>query len=238
MFGVRRGVACRPLAWWSGSAAARAADPTAGDRGDAAPLPANAAGRCIPRDPAASALPASLGDSLDRRRVRLRHPVLAQRAKRRSDRVRPQRTAGRITGQPSRPSRPSGRSSGSSPVSLGCVDLAATEARPSPGPSLASCIARTRPAVPAMDQARRTRRGRDLIGGPTRRFPRRPKRCSRVSGPMGVGQGWICEPYPRSRRIDSRMMNALLAVKTSAAARTPVYFAMTGAAAKSLTASR
>ena len=31
--------------------------------------------------------------------------------------------------------------------------------------------------------------------------------------PDGCGQGWICEPYPRSRRIDSRMINALFNVR-------------------------
>jgi hypothetical protein len=47
----------------------------------------------------------------------------------------------------------------------------------------------------------------------------------------GCRHGWICESNPRSRRIDSSIGNTLLAVKTSAAARTPVYFSMTGAAA-------
>src|SRR3984893_10272603 len=45
-------------------------------------------------------------------------------------------------------------------------------------------------------------------------------------------------PTPRSSRIDSRTHNAVEAVKTSAAARTPVYFCITGAAAASATASR
>src|SRR4029077_7103671 len=44
----------------------------------------------------------------------------------------------------------------------------------------------------------------------------------------GSRHGWTCEPKPRSRRIDSRMWNAVLAVETSAAARTPRYFLMTG----------
>jgi hypothetical protein len=46
-----------------------------------------------------------------------------------------------------------------------------------------------------------------------------------------AGHGWTCEPTPRSRRIDSRTTSVVLVVNTSAAASTPVYFAMTGAAA-------
>src|SRR6185295_8329601 len=45
-----------------------------------------------------------------------------------------------------------------------------------------------------------------------------------VEGPLARrSQGWIWMPAPRSRRIDSTRASALLAVKTSAAARTPVY---------------
>ncbi len=43
------------------------------------------------------------------------------------------------------------------------------------------------------------------------------------------GCTWI--PAPSSSRIDSSTHNVVLGVNTSAAARTPVYFAMTGAAA-------
>ena len=43
---------------------------------------------------------------------------------------------------------------------------------------------------------------------------------------------------PRSRRIDCITWNAVLAVNTSAAAKTPVYFSITGTAAVSATASR
>src|SRR4029077_300871 len=50
--------------------------------------------------------------------------------------------------------------------------------------------------------------------------------------------GWTHDAKPRSRRSDSMTQNAVLAVKTSAAARTPVYFAITGAAAASVHASR
>ena len=46
-----------------------------------------------------------------------------------------------------------------------------------------------------------------------------------------AGHGWTCEPTPRSRRIDSKTTSVVLVVNTSAAASTPVYFAMTGAAA-------
>src|SRR5882672_6151626 len=46
-----------------------------------------------------------------------------------------------------------------------------------------------------------------------------------------AGHGWTCDPTPRSRRIDSRTTSVVLVVNTSAAASTPVYFAMTGAAA-------
>jgi hypothetical protein len=47
----------------------------------------------------------------------------------------------------------------------------------------------------------------------------------------GRGYAWTWESMPRSRRIDSRMTNVVLAVYTSAAARTPRYFLMTGPAA-------
>ncbi len=50
--------------------------------------------------------------------------------------------------------------------------------------------------------------------------------------------GWTYEAKPRSRRIDSMTQNVVLCVKTSAAASTPVYFAMTGAAAASVHASK
>ena len=54
----------------------------------------------------------------------------------------------------------------------------------------------------------------------------------------GRGHGWTKEPKPRSSRIDSISQKATLGVKTSAAARTPVYAAVTGAAPASATASR
>src|SRR5260221_8300353 len=50
--------------------------------------------------------------------------------------------------------------------------------------------------------------------------------------------GCTHEAKPRSRRSDSMTQNVVLAVKTSAAAITPVYFAITGAAAASVHASR
>ena len=96
---------------------------------------------------------------------------------------------------------------------------------------------RTRPGVRARPSAKdppRSRSGTRSDMSP----PPSAERCSRVGGLIRCGQGWTCEPKPRSRRIDSRMMNALLAVKTSAAARMPVYLLMTGAAAWSATASR
>ena len=46
-----------------------------------------------------------------------------------------------------------------------------------------------------------------------------------------TGHGYSCEPTPKSRRIDSKTTSVVLVVNTSAAASTPVYFAMTGAAA-------
>ena len=50
--------------------------------------------------------------------------------------------------------------------------------------------------------------------------------------------GCTCKPYPRLRRMDSMSQNATSGVNTSAAASTPVYFSMTGAAAASPTAFR
>src|SRR2546430_10038381 len=50
--------------------------------------------------------------------------------------------------------------------------------------------------------------------------------------------GCTHEAKPRSRRSDSMTQKVVLAVKTSAAASTPVYFAITGAAAASVHASR
>ena len=48
---------------------------------------------------------------------------------------------------------------------------------------------------------RRTRGGRRLVSVP---------RAGRARS--GSRHGWICEPKPRSRRTDSRSMNAVLAV--------------------------
>jgi len=54
------------------------------------------------------------------------------------------------------------------------------------------------------------------------------------------GQGWTGPLGPRSRRIDCMIANVVVQVKISMSAppRTPLYFAMTGAAARSVTASR
>ena len=54
------------------------------------------------------------------------------------------------------------------------------------------------------------------------------------------GQGWTGPLGPRSRRIDCMIANVVVQVKISMSAppSTPVYFAMTGAAACSVTASR
>src|ERR1700733_12769777 len=56
----------------------------------------------------------------------------------------------------------------------------------------------------------------------------------------GSGQGWTGPLGPRSRRIDCMIANVVVLVKISMSAppSTPVYFAMTGAAACSVTASR
>src|SRR5271165_3693839 len=53
-------------------------------------------------------------------------------------------------------------------------------------------------------------------------------------------QGWTGPLGPRSRRSDCMMANVVVVVKTSmsAAASTPAYFAMMGAAARSVTVSR
>ena len=57
---------------------------------------------------------------------------------------------------------------------------------------------------------------------------------------MRAVQGWTGPLGPRSRRSDCMMANVVVVVKTSmsAAASTPVYLAMMGAAARSVTASR
>src|SRR3982074_3882448 len=54
---------------------------------------------------------------------------------------------------------------------------------------------------------------------------------------MGIPQGWTWEGNPWSRRMDSMTQKAVLAVNTSAAASTPEYFSITGAAAASAHAS-
>ena len=54
--------------------------------------------------------------------------------------------------------------------------------------------------------------------------------------PWHQGCTWL--PTPRSRRIDSINQNVVCSVNTSAAASTPVYFSMTGAAAVLETSSR
>ena len=99
----------------------------------------------------------------------------------------------------------------------------------------------TMPRASAMPEASTLARVRRL---PSMRLgaPQRPMVGFRGAAAGRVGtsvvQEWICEPKPRSRRIDSRMARVLLVVNTSVAASTPVYFAMTGAAAASVTASR
>ena len=57
---------------------------------------------------------------------------------------------------------------------------------------------------------------------------------------MGSVQGWTGALGPRSRRSDCMMANEVVRVKISmsAAASTPVYLAMTGAAVRSVTSSR
>ena len=54
------------------------------------------------------------------------------------------------------------------------------------------------------------------------------------------GHGWTGALGPRSRRSDCMMANEVVRVKISmsAAASTPVYLAMTGAAVRSVTSSR
>ncbi len=56
----------------------------------------------------------------------------------------------------------------------------------------------------------------------------------------GSVQGWTGALGPRSRRSDCMMANEVVRVKISmsAAASTPVYLAMTGAAVRSVTSSR
>src|SRR3954451_3493292 len=50
-----------------------------------------------------------------------------------------------------------------------------------------------------------------------------------------LAHGCTWEPYPRSRRIDSITQKVVLSVNTSAAASTPVYFSLLGAAATTAT---
>jgi len=68
----------------------------------------------------------------------------------------------------------------------------------------------------------------------------RKPRCSRTGVAPQFVQGRTPNGprTPASIRKDSSRVQALSRVKTSAAARTPVYFAATGAAAASATASR
>ena len=63
-------------------------------------------------------------------------------------------------------------------------------------------------------------------------------RCS--LDPVRPGQEWRGELGPTATRIDCRIVNVVVLVNasTSAAARTPVYLAMTGAAARSVSSSR
>jgi hypothetical protein len=65
-----------------------------------------------------------------------------------------------------------------------------------------------------------------------------PVRAS--ASPVRCGQGWTGALGPRSRRSDCMMANEVVRVKISmsAAASTPVYLAMTGAAVRSVTSSR
>jgi hypothetical protein len=57
---------------------------------------------------------------------------------------------------------------------------------------------------------------------------------------VGGGQGWTGPLGPRSGRSDCMIWKVVVRMKTSmsAAASTPVYFAMMAAAARSVTASR
>jgi hypothetical protein len=103
-------------------------------------------------------------------------------------------------------------------------------------PSPESCIAPC--------PARRTRRGPSATDPPGFPLPGHAASCrcarkrARARACFGSHHGWTNKPKPRSRRIDSRTQKVVLVVNTSAAASTPVYFAMTGAAAESDTASR
>src|SRR5258708_26451328 len=65
-------------------------------------------------------------------------------------------------------------------------------------------------------------------------------RGRRSPAPVRCGQGWTGPLGPESRRSDCMIANVVVLVKTSmsAAASTPVYLAMMGAAARSVTVSR
>jgi len=68
-----------------------------------------------------------------------------------------------------------------------------------------------------------------------------PRPGPAFTGPgAGSVQGWTGALGPRSRRSDCMMANEVVRVKISmsAAASTPVYLAMTGAAVRSVTSSR
>ena len=93
----------------------------------------------------------------------------------------------------------------------------------SPGPSIRR---------PRRDEQRRSERVRIR---PWRRIGQGGIRRARLHQPS---YGCTCKPYPRLSRIDSMSQNATSGVNTSAAASTPVYFSMTGAAVASPTAFR
>ncbi len=67
-----------------------------------------------------------------------------------------------------------------------------------------------------------------------------PGASGRAGSAVRGSQGWTGPLGPLSRRSDCMMANVVVSVNasTSAAARTPVYLAMTGAAARSVTVSR
>ena len=74
--------------------------------------------------------------------------------------------------------------------------------------------------------------------GPVRVVP--DLRAGACPAPVRHGQGWTGPLGPRSRRSDCMMRNVVVVVNISmsAAASTPVYLAMMGAAARSVTVSR
>src|SRR5467141_3444705 len=116
-------------------------------------------------------------------------------------------------------------------IALDDVDAVARQRRRLLALRLARHAAQTESAAPESPRDRAA-----LMAGHARDENRSIVRC--VGCLRNRAHGCTHEAKPRSRRSDSMTQKVVLAVKTSAAASTPVYFAITGAAAASVHASR